>query len=351
MNELCIAHMYKPVVFVLTIIVPLATDAHGYNRHVWDNSLETNVTRRKYALVIMTLFSFASGTLRISVLLFYRRLSQRLISPIFKTSLWITLGLAGVIGIVYSLKPLFACRPISAFWDQVDVNKLRAGYTYKCFDEGIDILTASAISAVQDLITALLPNILLWRLQSKRTQKVMLVALFSLAYSTAALGFIRVGFNYRVYYESYDVTWNAWTSWLLTMLELQLAAYCACAPAMKTFLAHYGILERLWRLSTVNSSKRSEYDHKQSSDQGVSGKVSSGHYEDTQPLHTSIAGSKQNSEDKYHHSTKVELQENLSVLKLDKQSKAYGASQFYRSSATLRSQELGGSSATNRDFI
>lgn len=61
--------------------------------------------------------------------------------------------------------------------------------------------------------------------------------------SVCAIGALRVHYAHRVYYytklnpsATYDITWEALGSWVSTAVEANIAVWCACAPALKTYL-------------------------------------------------------------------------------------------------------------------
>lgn len=226
---------------------------YGFNRHVWDVDPGYYVTQRKLVLVIETVFCLSAGLVKISILLFYRRLSSRAISTTFRWITWITIGFIATYSIVFILVPIFGCNPISAFWDQVDVVKVLQEYRYTCFNEGADVLAASIISAVQDLATAVLPTFLYWKLQLPIRQKLALFGIFAIGYGVVAVGTIRLYFSWRVFFDTYDETWIGWDNWLWSMLELHIGAMCANAPALKVFFKHFLQIENITRRTKSRS--------------------------------------------------------------------------------------------------
>ncbi|KAJ4299154.1 hypothetical protein N0V90_004398 [Kalmusia sp. IMI 367209] len=186
-------------------------------------------------MAIESTFCVASGLIKISILLFYKRLGARAVS---KTFLWATrltiIFIAGY-SIAFTLVPVFGCNPISAFWDQVDFIKVSNGYTYKCFNEGADVFAAAVISSAQDLLTAILPTFLYWRLRIPLRQKIALFGIFAIGYGVVAIGILRSYYSWQIFFETYDVTWVAWNVWTWTLLEIHIGAICANVPALKVF--------------------------------------------------------------------------------------------------------------------
>lgn len=214
-----------------------------FDRHIWDLDIFTDpeliVNARKYILVILTVFCSTSGIVKISILLFYRRLSDRVVSKKFQWATWLSIGFIAVYTIIMTIVPIFGCNPISAFWDQFHPVKKLKGYTYHCFNEGVDVVVGCIFSAVQDLITAILPTFLYWNLQIPIRQKVALFGVFALGYGGVALASMRAYYSWKIYYATYDVTWEAWNVFIVTVVELHVGAFCANAPSLKIFFHHF----------------------------------------------------------------------------------------------------------------
>lgn len=208
-------------------------------------------------MAIESIFCIAAGLIKISILLFYRRLSSRAISKPFRWATWLSIGYIAMYSTAFALIPIFGCRPISAFWDQLDATKVLKGYKFKCFNEGADVFAASVISSSQDLLTAMLPTFLYWNLKIPFRQKVALFGIFAIGYGVVALGALRSYYNWIIFFETYDVTWVAWNSWIWTLVELHVGAMCANAPALKVFFKQYLKLDKLTtRSKSVSDGSR-----------------------------------------------------------------------------------------------
>ncbi|KAL6705108.1 hypothetical protein ACN47E_007367 [Coniothyrium glycines] len=242
----------------LTVLFPIA-GSHGFDKHVWDIDMikdaQLLVEARKYILAVECIFCVASGMIKVSILLFYRRLSARIVSKHFRWATLASIGFIVAYSIAFTLAPILGCQPISAFWDQVNAIKLLQGYKYHCFNEGADIFAASLISVIQDFMTALLPTFLYWHLQIPTRQKFALFGIFAIGYGVVVLGGVRVYYSWRTFHDTYDITWSAWDLMLTSMLELHIGAFCANAPALKVFFKHF-FHDRL----TTDSRSRSPLD-------------------------------------------------------------------------------------------
>ena len=229
----------------------LALDVHHFNKHVWDVEWPFYIVQRKYVLAVETTFCVASGLIKVSILLFYKRLGSHAVSKSFQWTTKATIAFITAYSIAFTLVPIFGCQPFSAFWDQLDIIKIAKGYKYKCFNEGADVFSAAVISTVQDLITAVLPTFIYWKLQMPARQKVALFIIFAFGYSVVAIGVLRSYFTWQVFFETYDATWAVWDCLISALLEIYIGAICANIPAFKVFF------QVIFRINTSSTGSRS----------------------------------------------------------------------------------------------
>jgi hypothetical protein len=222
----------------LAIIVCLATERFNFDRHIWDVLPTMYVDLRKITFACYLLYIVAGGMIKISILLFYRRLDSRSITKSFRVATWINIVAIAIFCTAFVVTLFLSCDPWTAFWDQYDLTR---SIKFHCrVDEGADLISASIISAVQDAIAAFLPTILYWNLRIPQRQKGALGAIFALGYIVCIVAAVRTYYVWRIFNSlSYDSTWEAWPAWLLCLLEVHLGAICASSPALKVFLAHY----------------------------------------------------------------------------------------------------------------
>lgn len=198
-------------------------------------------TQRKYVFVVYLLYILTSSLIKISILLFYRRLDSRSISRTFRLATHASILFMVLFCAAFTIVLCTGCRPLAAFWNQFDMNLQLAGYEYSCwFNEEADIMAASIISAFQDAITALLPTLLYWNLKIPRRQKVALTAVFAASYIVVAVCMVRVYAMWEIFNNPlYDATWTTWPALLLVILEIYLGAILASVPALKVFARHH----------------------------------------------------------------------------------------------------------------
>jgi hypothetical protein len=225
------------------------------NRHIWDMPVSRAPQQRKAVIAIYCLFCFAAGLVKISILLFYRRLSSRVVSPGFIWTTRIAIFYITVYSIIFIIIPIFGCRPISAAWDQLDIVKQLQGYKYQCLNEGASVITAGVISSSQDLITTILPTFLYWNLRIPIRQKIGLFSIFAVGYGVVAVAILRTYYTWFLFYETYDITWVFWRVGFCAISELHIGIICANAPALKILFVH------IFKSDNTSSGARSRSNH------------------------------------------------------------------------------------------
>ena len=194
---------------------------------------------RKFAFATSIPWCLASGLIKISVVFFCRRISSRAAAPVFRRLLRIFLVTTILYTIFYTFVPFFICTPMTAYWDQVDIQRIALNrYKYKCLNEGALAVANCVLAAIQDFFAILFPTILCWSLQVSYRQKLALFTLLTLGYTTVIISGVRAWANYRMFFLTYDETWCTSRIFLLMLLELHIGIMCANAPALKFFVAY-----------------------------------------------------------------------------------------------------------------
>jgi len=226
----------------LAVATAMGSRLYGFNRHAWDLSPGMAISSRKVTLAIEACYIASTGLTKISILLFYRRMSAGTVSSTFRFIVHASIASVIAYMIAFLLAGSLGCSPLEAFWLQADVHWQRThvpGVTYKCINEGALLLSATAVSVVQDCLACGLPLMLFWKLQLPRRQKIALGAIFGVGFFLCITGGLRMFYIHRIFYTTYDVTWAAWEAWIWTVTEAHVAIICASAPALKTFVKRY----------------------------------------------------------------------------------------------------------------
>jgi hypothetical protein len=104
---------------------------------------------------------------------------------------------------IYILILCTSCFPLEAHWQRADPAWSKT-HAYVCHtSDALNITAGSSISAVEDLVLALLPLVLIWNLSVPLRTKLGIWFLFSLSLGTSALGFVRAYLMWKAYYHGH----------------------------------------------------------------------------------------------------------------------------------------------------
>lgn len=143
----------------------------------------------------MEIIYLASTTLtKLSILLFYRRITNSVISRPLLIAIWasiifgrsilrtllghiLTMNIVAAYGITFILVLIFTCDPVEAYWYRFTVSWLET-HKYKCTDELVTLIVIITISTAQDFIACLLPMFVVRKLRLPFRQKLALSGIF-----------------------------------------------------------------------------------------------------------------------------------------------------------------------------
>ena len=219
--------------FALTVVVLVADNHYGWNRHSWDLHAHNGPHGYKLCLSAQVLFFWAATLNKMSLLLFYKRLT----GPC--TPLWyrrvIVLGLAfhAMMLTAFFLVAINACKPLSAFWTPL------ATYPHHCIDEGMYMMSFGIITVFLDFFLLLLPIPIVWSLDLAKKQRIAVCCLFFIGFIVCIAGIVQIYYVNRALVRSYDETWEGWPLWICSAVEVDLGILCVSVPAIRPLLAIY----------------------------------------------------------------------------------------------------------------
>lgn len=126
-------------------------------------------------------YVLASSSIKISILLFYKRLSAPFPSA-FRVATWIGVLYNAGYAMGFCLGLVLVCRPIDAYWNQFSPQWLEVGHQFHCAREEISLPISGALSVVGDLYSTMLPLVLVWHLKLCLRKKMALCVLFALGF-------------------------------------------------------------------------------------------------------------------------------------------------------------------------
>ncbi|KAI8936248.1 hypothetical protein NX059_006671 [Plenodomus lindquistii] len=207
-----------------TVLVILATQLYGWDKHVWDLTIPELETGRKASIAGQTLFVLASSTVKMSILVSYFRIAPE--KSVFRKLVWATFALVFAAFVVFFVALWVQCIPIASYWT------FSADH-HDCIPEGPPLVVQSILNVVTDFMIYALPIPTLFSLSLPWSQRVGLVVLFSVG------GVIVVASSFRAYwvhytlFKTYDATWQGYQIWLWTAVETNVGLICGCIPALK----------------------------------------------------------------------------------------------------------------------
>lgn len=210
---------------------------YGGDRHVWDIPASYFVPAVKNAYVAQMIYLISTCCVKVSVLLFYRRLVAGTYSKRWKyaTIAAIAFTIGYTVAFIFVL--IFGCQPTYAYWMSYDFEWLKTT-DYYCVDAGSANLVAGILSVVSDLYAVALPCLMLRHFDAPRRQKIALMVVFSFGLLVVGAGAARTYYFNGLAY-TLDETWLGYDIFVWAQLELQLAIICASAPALRVFFRRY----------------------------------------------------------------------------------------------------------------
>ncbi|KAL2206744.1 hypothetical protein CC79DRAFT_1292489 [Sarocladium strictum] len=207
----------------VTVCVILASQFYGWDVHVWDLKPDQLSQGRQASIAAQTMFIFASGLAKVSILVSYLRIAP-LDSWFRRLTYW-------TIGLVVALMPIFLivlwtqCNPPGDYWDFKD--------GHNCIDEGPPLMAQTTLSVITDLIVYVLPLPTLVGVRLPTFQRIVLLGVFSLGFIVVLAGCFRTYWIYEVVTQTYDVTWHGYMLWIWTAVEVNSGVICGCVPTLR----------------------------------------------------------------------------------------------------------------------
>ncbi|KAK5095992.1 hypothetical protein LTS08_007874 [Lithohypha guttulata] len=220
----------------LTILVVIGNKVYYSGRHVWDVPPNTWIPHRRSVWWCELVYIFASSSIRISVLLFYRRLSIGFANNFLRAT-YIGLAMNVLYMIGFTVFLFIVCIPLDAYWNALNP-AWASTHNFQCLSENISLPLSSAVSTGIDLYATLVPICLIATIQRCKKDKIALYFIFSAGFLVVVFGILRTIYGYRVLNTTYDYTWVVWDNWLYTLLELYTAILAASAPSLRPLISY-----------------------------------------------------------------------------------------------------------------
>ncbi|EPE09507.1 integral membrane protein [Ophiostoma piceae UAMH 11346] len=215
---------------------------NGLGRHSWTITDTERVPYYKYFYASIIFYNATLVSVKIAFLLQYYRVFA--VAKIRRIILFFMVLITG-----WSLSQLFVsiftCTPIHKFWDE-------SVTTGRCINATPQWYINAAGNITTDIIIFLLPMPVLKNIHLKRTQKLIVMGIFSLGFFTVAISVIRI----KYLRQNSDFSWDNVASACWSVGELSSAVTCLCLPTLRPLLVR--LRPHVFGNSSGNSSNRSK---------------------------------------------------------------------------------------------
>ncbi|ETS81523.1 hypothetical protein PFICI_06525 [Pestalotiopsis fici W106-1] len=182
----------------------------------------------KGLFVCETLYLWALTSLKLSVLLFYRRCFG--VSNHMDRAALVMIGVVLAWAITFTFLFIFLCDPIQQQWSTA-----RIGH---CMDQITIVIWLCATNITTDLVIMGMPMYTIWHLRMRKTEKLAMASCFALGLACCVIGIFRIVELTQVDLLS-NITGTMGHTILLLGLELVFGIMCTNIPMMRPFYAKY----------------------------------------------------------------------------------------------------------------
>ena len=150
-------------------------------------------------------FVVGTGLLKISVLLFYRRIVSGTFKRRWKWAVWAAIGFTAAYSLALVLTLCLNCEPIQAYWKVLDPDWVQQN-PFKCHDTSALNPLAGSLTIFSDIYSVTLPCLMCRKLSIPFRQKVALNAIFCTGLIVVFASGMRTWALIR-FGTSSDITW------------------------------------------------------------------------------------------------------------------------------------------------
>lgn len=160
----------------------------GLDRHLWD--IHPNDYEDLAWLIWSTRITYTVSIclVKVSVMLFYRRLTERTVSRAWKWGTLFAIGFTVTYTIAFLLVLIFSCNPVPSYWQALNPNYTGNHY---CADTRAMKPVMGVLNLASDLYAVVLPIAMLWQMKADKREKMKVNAVFALGLTVVAAGAVR----------------------------------------------------------------------------------------------------------------------------------------------------------------
>ncbi|UPK91751.1 hypothetical protein LCI18_002686 [Fusarium solani-melongenae] len=214
------------VFFTLYASFSMTGVTYGTGRHHKDLELVQIQTAKMCWWFCYLWYSLSMVSSKVSIGWFLLRVTT---SKIHRWVIYLAMMSTTLSGILFFFVTLFQCSPMSYFW-----NEEQSG---KCINVNVVIALAtlySVFAVISDFIFALLPGLIVWKLQLHKKTKLMLIPL--LAMGCVASSAVIARFPYLPKFREGDFLWNTLDIAIWSSVEQGLAITAGSLATLRPLL-------------------------------------------------------------------------------------------------------------------
>ncbi|GKZ36654.1 hypothetical protein AbraIFM66950_007829 [Aspergillus brasiliensis] len=207
---------------------------YGTGKHLTELTNHQRTTAMEYWFYCDIGYALASILCKISVSIFILRVT---IDRTHQIAVCLVGGIVVISGLIFFIMVLVQCHPLSYFW-----NQLSSAYTGpgSCMNMHIivgGLYAFSASSALFDLTIAILPILLVRKLNMKRDVKVAVAGLLGMACVASIAVFIRIPYIHTLY--SVDYLWATTPIAIWSNIETGLGIFAGSMATLRPILRKF----------------------------------------------------------------------------------------------------------------
>ncbi|RSM19195.1 hypothetical protein CDV31_001871 [Fusarium ambrosium] len=214
------------VFFTLYASFSMSGVTYGTGRHHKDLELKQIQTAKMCWWFCYLWYALSMVSSKLSIGWFLLRVTT---SKVHRWVIYLAMMSTTLSGIIFFFVTLFQCSPMSYFW-----NEEQSG---KCVNVNVVIALAtlySVFAVISDFIFALLPGLIVWKLQLHKKTKLMLIPL--LAMGCVASSAVIARFPYLPKFREDDFLWNTLDIAIWSSIEQGLAITAGSLATLRPLL-------------------------------------------------------------------------------------------------------------------
>ncbi|KAL6708296.1 hypothetical protein ACN47E_003220 [Coniothyrium glycines] len=213
---------------IITAIFQILQANAGNGRHAMFIPFPEGVIRiLRYLYWSIIFYNLSLTFTKISILLQYGRIFT---VREMRIPLHITMAICIAWGITTILTSIFTCVPVNAYWQILEQAKAT------CIRNKTIWYVNASINIFTDVIIAVLPVRVIWRLQVPMKQRVALLGILTIGWFVCIVSVLRLHALVVLAAHPDDNTWYSSATAYWSAIESNLAIVCASLPALKPLI-------------------------------------------------------------------------------------------------------------------